>query len=98
MTCILTYFSSFARVKELSLFPFPIMHKVLAIKQRCYNFIHYSRENQSICNAHKSGSAHSDIDLLLNFYAHFDYMHMTLYAHIMLTLRSRLVKFLNTWG
>ena len=50
----------------LSLSPFPIMHKVLAIKQRCYNFIHYSRENQSVRNAHKAGSAHSDIKLRRN--------------------------------
>ena len=41
------------------------MHKVLAIKQRCYNFIHYSRENQSIRNAHKTGSAQSDIKLVM---------------------------------
>ena len=41
------------------------MHKVLAIKQRCYNFIHYSRENQSIRNAHKTGSAQSDINIVM---------------------------------
>ena len=39
------------------------MHKVLAIKQRCYNMIHYSRESQSVRNTPKTGSAHSDIDI-----------------------------------